>query len=211
MSGWNSRSINDGPWTEPTSSRWVRPNMGSRTTRPVAGHPASVSSARTEPVRMNRPGRGTSSMARLTAPRILGCHLPFVDKQGFVLSCYRRVRVEADGGGLGWAVEADAGAREASCGRGLATCTRAYQEHSRQVRECLPSDAIDQPGDVPGLFHVRHDTTLRHPLIPLSVTCRYHSSTPSTIAFRQHPGEPGPRPDRGPARQCYLDKFGSWD
>jgi hypothetical protein len=58
------------------NSRWVSPCRDRRTSRPVPGHIWASRSARTEPVIRKRPGRGSSSTARFTAPRTPGttCH-----------------------------------------------------------------------------------------------------------------------------------------
>lgn len=71
-----NRSKTDSCATRSCNSRLVSPSMCRRTTLPVPGHVCASRSARTDSVRMKRPGLASSSTARFTAPRASGttCH-----------------------------------------------------------------------------------------------------------------------------------------
>lgn len=68
----STASSSPGPSVRPSISRRVRPRSTTRMTRPVPGQTVDVRSASTLPVSRNRPDRGSSSTARLTAPRTCG-------------------------------------------------------------------------------------------------------------------------------------------
>ena len=70
------RSRSPGPSAWCMVSRTLRPYIFTLTTRPMPDHPSLPRRARALPVRRNRPGRGSSSTERRTAPINSGtsCH-----------------------------------------------------------------------------------------------------------------------------------------
>jgi len=95
-------------------------NIVSRTILPVAGQPEAVRSACEEPVSTNRPGRGSSSTARLTAPKISGT------------SCHSSIRI----GSTSPRSAASGSARTTAACAG--TSKRRTERHWRRVEVVLP-------------------------------------------------------------------------